>query len=70
MRSEIGVPPGSLVATQSRPRARSQAATRWSWVDFPEPSGPSNVMNISERGTMNDEGEGVNAAGSAVMAAR
>lgn len=38
--------PGSRVVTTSRPEARRRSAIDKSTVDFPAPSGPSNVMNI------------------------
>ena len=46
MRSEIGVQPGSFVITHSRLASFILAPTLWICVDFAEPSGPSNVMNI------------------------
>src|ERR1700753_279496 len=42
----MGVPPGSADSKTSRPDSRSRAASRRSCVDFPLPSGPSNVMNF------------------------
>src|SRR5947207_9800032 len=49
MRSASGVPPGSFVTTTFFPRSRNVAARRLSWVVLPEPSMPSNVMNIGAR---------------------
>src|SRR5437899_886134 len=46
IRSPSGVPPGSLVATTSRPASARKAAASPAWVDFPEPSTPSNVTNM------------------------
>ena len=43
--SPSGVPPGSRVATTSSPLSRSQSASSAAWVVFPDPSGPSKVMN-------------------------
>src|SRR5437870_9079582 len=45
-RSPSFVPPGSRVVTTSRPVARIASASSSACVDFPEPSRPSNVMNI------------------------
>src|SRR3954447_13238997 len=49
-RSPSLVPPGSRVATTSRPASRKASASSSAWVDFPEPSRPSNVMNIPSLG--------------------
>src|SRR5205814_8074228 len=43
-------PPGSRVVTTFRPVARIASASRSACVDFPEPSRPSNVMNIRDLG--------------------
>jgi len=40
------VPPGSRVTTHPVP---SRPASRASWVDLPQPSIPSNVMNGTDR---------------------
>src|SRR3954471_11672427 len=48
--SPRGVPPGSRVVTTSRPVPRIASASSSVWVDFPEPSRPSNVMNIRDLG--------------------
>src|SRR5438105_893966 len=45
-RSPSGVPPGSRVATTSRPPSARKAAASSAWVDFPDPSTPSKVTNI------------------------
>ena len=39
--------PAPSWSTHSRLASRSHAPSRWICVDLPEPSGPSNVMNIS-----------------------
>src|SRR5436309_10256035 len=44
------VPPGSRVVTTSRPVLRIAPASSSVCVDFPEPSRPSNVMNIRDLG--------------------
>ena len=44
-RSPSSVPPGSRVATTSRPSPASASASSLAWVDLPEPSSPSNVTN-------------------------
>src|SRR5579864_13199 len=44
--SPSGVPPGSRVATTSRPASASNAAASSACVDFPDPSTPSKVTNI------------------------
>src|SRR5438876_413706 len=49
-RSPSGVPPGSRVVTTSRPVSRIASASSSVCVDFPEPSRPSNVMNICDLG--------------------
>ena len=41
-----GEPPGSRVSTTSSPRAFSASTSSRAWVDLPEPSPPSNVMNL------------------------
>ena len=43
--SPSGVPPGSRVETTSSPRPRSQSARSPACVVFPDPSGPSKLMN-------------------------
>src|SRR5919201_1292240 len=48
--SPSAVPPGSRVATTSRPSSRSAFASSRACVDFPEPSSPSNVTNTSSLG--------------------
>jgi hypothetical protein len=47
--SPRAVPPGSRVSRTCRPSARSRSARRRTCVDLPEPSTPSNVMNIEAR---------------------
>src|SRR5690606_18180194 len=44
MASALGVPPGSRVRTTDRPCSANRFASRRTWVDFPTPSPPSNVM--------------------------
>src|SRR5574344_499437 len=44
--SASGVPPGSRVVRTVLPRPRRCAARPARCVDLPEPSGPSNVMNL------------------------
>src|SRR3974390_817531 len=46
MISAPGDPPGSRVSRTSIPTACSRSASRAAWVDLPEPSPPSNVMNL------------------------
>src|ERR671938_436014 len=48
--SPRGVPPGSRVVTTSRPVSRRARASSSVCVVFPEPSSPSNVMNIGGLG--------------------
>src|SRR6476620_5516798 len=48
--SPSGVPPGSRVVSTSRPVPRSASASSSACVDLPEPSRPSNVMNIAGLG--------------------
>src|SRR5438128_2010134 len=45
----MGVPPGSRVATTSRPSARSASARSSACVVFPDPSRPSKVTNTAVR---------------------
>ena len=45
--SPSGVPPGSRVATTSRPSARSASASRFACVVLPDPSRPSKVTNTA-----------------------
>src|SRR5690554_3049410 len=47
MSSAPGAPPGSRVVTTLCPNAESRSASRLIWVDFPAPSPPSSVMNLS-----------------------
>src|SRR5262249_4427406 len=47
IRSPSGVPPGSRVATTSRPPSARKAAASPACVDLPDPSTPSNVTNIA-----------------------
>jgi len=47
--SPNGVPPGSRVATTSRPSARSVSASRSACVVLPDPSRPSKVTNTARR---------------------
>src|SRR5690606_12440668 len=51
MSAPTRVPPGSRVATTSRPVDRSRRTRRSTWVDLPAPSPPS-------RTTKNPDGEG------------
>src|SRR5438874_9848650 len=46
----ISVPPGSRVATTSRPSAASASASSRACVDLPEPSSPSKVTNTAGLG--------------------
>src|SRR5919197_2825452 len=46
IRSPSGVPPGSRVATTSRPSFRSRCSSSRAWVVLPEPSRPSKVTKI------------------------
>src|SRR5919198_4466585 len=48
--SPSSVPPGSRVVTTSRPAPRIASASSSAWVVLPEPSRPSNVMNIRSLG--------------------
>src|SRR2546430_4890769 len=48
--SPSGVPPGSRVVTTSSPVPRTASASSSACVDLPEPSRPSNVMNIGDLG--------------------
>src|SRR2546425_6892340 len=48
--SPSGVPPGSRVVTTSSPAPRTASASSSACVDLPEPSRPSNVMNIGGLG--------------------
>src|SRR2546423_751839 len=43
--SPIAVPPGSRVTNSGTPAVVRRAASRRTWVDFPQPSEPSKVMN-------------------------
>src|SRR5258705_11850032 len=47
--SPSGVPPGSLVATTSRPSARSASTRSSACVVLPDPSRPSKVTNTADR---------------------
>ena len=44
--SAAGEPPGSRVENTLRPARASRLARMPAWVDLPEPSPPSNVMNL------------------------
>src|SRR5437870_13121144 len=50
MASPIAVPPGSRKTAAAIPDFSSRLASRFTWVDFPQPSEPSNV--ISGMGTI------------------
>ncbi len=43
--SPISVPPGSRTSQGSSPASRAASRNRRSWVDLPEPSGPSKTRN-------------------------
>src|SRR5947207_7269258 len=45
MDSPMAVPPGSRVTRNGTPAFSSLAVNRCTWVDFPQPSEPSKVMN-------------------------
>src|SRR5438132_9300447 len=45
MASPTGVPPGSRVKRNGMANFSNRAASRRTWVDFPQPSDPSNVIN-------------------------
>src|SRR5438105_11074933 len=45
MASPIAVPPGSRKTAAAIPDFSSRAARRFTWVDFPQPSEPSNVIS-------------------------
>src|SRR4029450_12350760 len=47
--SPKAVPPGSRVVRTSRPSSRKSSETRRTCVDLPDPSTPSNVMNIEAK---------------------
>src|SRR3954465_8895001 len=45
MVSPMGGPPGSRVTRNGMPDCSKRLASRFTWVDFPQPSVPSKVMN-------------------------
>lgn len=65
--SPILVPPGSRTSQTPTPEMVMSSTKRRSWVDFPEPSGPSKTMNLPRRAGA--QGTGASAPGALELGA-